>query len=132
MLRSLYLLQGESCNGEYGTIVHQSLHLTGLGAMSFCKTQVTQADLEAAAKDGRDTFYNQWRSSAGKPGVIEFRTGLWGYKTWTIEEIRINGFDSVLRPHESLDEHGLVVCHKKFDDTYEYFHLGEGADDDEG
>lgn len=80
---TMYLLTCEICNGEYGTISYRSLHSSLDGAKAIHQKVMNPEDLK-----GEDAI-NEWREDQHEKGVIEFRTGNWGFVVWEIRELKL-------------------------------------------
>ena len=87
--RTIYFLQCEHCNGEYGEVGHRSAYESIKLAKEAHKELVDPKDLK-----GKDAI-NEWQEALDK-GVLQFRTGCWGFVVWTIREISLYSTDNKL------------------------------------
>jgi hypothetical protein len=84
-LITVYMLSGESCNGEYCSTFHRTLHTSLEDAKAMHAKMLNQELLkgEGAINEWRDKEYS------GEPGVLEFRTGNWGYVVFEIRPLKL-------------------------------------------
>lgn len=80
---TLYLLTCEMCNGEYGSVVHRTIHESVEGAKKYHTGVLNPEDLK-----GEDAI-NEWREDKNEPGTLEFRTGSWGFVVWEIRPLKL-------------------------------------------
>ena len=79
--KNIYLLQCEQCNGDYCETSHWSAYNSIKQAIDAHKHLVEPKHLK-----GKDAT-NEWEEKSYEKGVLEFRTGNWGYIVWSIREI---------------------------------------------
>jgi hypothetical protein len=86
---TMFLLTCEVCNGEWGELVHHTLHKNIDGAKEKQAKSVDPKDLKAAlaAAGGREDTVNKWEEKDDH--VWEFRTGSWGYVVWKIRPLKV-------------------------------------------
>lgn len=83
-MKIVYLLEYETCNGEYGEIRYKQAYSSEESAKAaFDKL------LDPELLKGEDAI-NEWRVKEGKSDVQEFRTGLWGFCVWSITKLTVD------------------------------------------